>query len=114
MDEQRRKLIQYLASIENQLANLYGRTYRAVLELADVRKAIEAGDTFTWKGNPAAEKRLNQYLKDLATKAGVIVENGVRKGYSQGEKSVQAPILAKLGTTDSKKKAIAEICEAAT
>ena len=114
MDEQRRKLIQYLASIEKQLYNLYGRTYRAALELADVRKAIEAGDTFTWKGNPAAEKRLNQYLKDLATKAGVIVENGVRKGYSQGEKSAQAPILAKLGTTDSKKKAIAEICEAAT
>lgn len=114
MDEQRKKLIQYLASVEKQLTNLYGRTYRAVLELADVRKAIEAGDTFTWQGNPAAEKRLNQYLKDLATKAGVIVENGVRKGYSQGEKSAQAPILAKLGTTDSKKKAVAEICEAAT
>ena len=34
MDEQRKKLIQYLANIERQLSNLYGRTYRAALELA--------------------------------------------------------------------------------
>lgn len=114
MDEQRRKLIQYLASIENQLINLYGRTYRAVLELADVRKAIEAGETFIWRGNPAAEKRLNQYLSDLATKTGIVIQNGVQRGYIQGEKNARTPILTKLGTTDSKKKAIAEICESAT
>ena len=51
MDEQRKKLIQYLANIERQLYNLYGRTYRAALELAEVRKAIEAGETFTWRGS---------------------------------------------------------------
>lgn len=114
MDEQRRKLIQYLASIENQLINLYGRTYRAVLELADVRKAIEAGETFTWRGNPAAEKRLNQYLSDLATKAGIVIQNGVQRGYIQGEKDARTPILTQLGTTDDKRKAINELCETAT
>lgn len=114
MDEQRKKLIQYLANIERQLYNLYGRTYRAALELAEVRKAIEAGETFTWRGNPAAEKRLNQYLNDLATKAGIIIQNGVQRGYIQGEKDARTPILAKLGTTDDKRKAINELCEAAT
>lgn len=114
MDEQRKKLIQYLANIERQLSNLYGRTYRAALELAEVRKAIEAGEIFTWRGNPAAEKRLNQYLNDLATKAGIVIQNGVQRGYIQGEKDARTPILTKLGTTDSKKKAITEICEAAT
>ena len=114
MDEQRKKLIQYLANIERQLSNLYGRTYRAALELAEVRKAIEAGDTFTWKGNPAAEKRLNQYLSDLATKAGIIIQNGVQRGYIQGEKDARTPILTQLGTTDDKRKAINELCEAAT
>lgn len=114
MDAQRKQLIQYLAGIEKQLINLYGSTYRAALELASVRKAIETGDTFTWKGNPAAEKRLDQYLKDLANKAGVIIGNGVTQGWKQGEKDARLPIIAKLGTTGTKRNAINEICEAAT
>lgn len=113
MDAQRKQLLRYLAGIEKQLINLYGSTYRAVLELAGVRKAIEAGDTFTWKGNPAAEKRLDQYLKDLANKAGAIIVNGVTQGWKQGEKDARLPVIAKLGTTDEKRAAIQEVCEAA-
>ena len=62
----RTELIQYLANIERKLSSIYGSTYRAVLEVADVRKAIEAGVNFTWEGNPAAEKRLMQLLNDLS------------------------------------------------
>lgn len=114
MDNQRKRLIQYLAGVEKQLIKVYGDTYRAALEIAEVRKSVEAGDSFTWKGNPAAERKLDQYLSDLSNKAGVIIGNGVQQGYKQGEKDTSAPIIAKLGKTKSDRKAINEICEAAT
>lgn len=112
--DKRQEVIKYIASVEKQLYALFGNTYHAALKLTEVRKAIESGASFTWKGNPAAEKRLNQYLSDLATKAGIIIQNGVQRGYIQGEKDARTPILAQLGTTDDKRKAINELCETAT
>ena len=64
--DNRQEVIKYIAGVEKQLYTLFGSTYEAALKLTDVRKAIEAGATFTWKGNPAAERKLDQYLKDLS------------------------------------------------
>ena len=108
------ELIQYLARIEAKLRQLYGNTYRAVIELSDVRKAIESGANFTWEGNPAAEKKLEQYLHDLSNKASLLIGNGVQQGYRRGEKDAVAPILKKLGTSKTREEAVREICTQAT
>ena len=107
-------LIQYLARIEAQLRNIYGNTYRAVLEIADVRRAIEAGASFTWEGNPAAEKKLERLLNDLSSKAGLLIANGVQQGYKRGEEDAILPVEKKLGTSRSRREAVQDICEQAT
>lgn len=54
--DKRQEVIKYIASVEKQLYALFGNTYHAALKLTEVRKAIESGASFTWKGNPAAER----------------------------------------------------------
>ena len=66
--DKRQEVIKYIASVEKQLYALFGNTYHAALKLTEVRKAIESGASFTWKGNPAAERKLDRYLKDLSSK----------------------------------------------
>lgn len=60
--DKRQEVIKYIASVEKQLYALFGNTYHAALKLTEVRKAIESGASFTWKGNPAAERKLDRYL----------------------------------------------------
>ncbi len=108
---QKDMLLAYLETVRNQLVQLYGRTYAAAMDIAEVRKAVEAGDTFTWKGNPAAEKRLDRLLNDLASKAGTLVVDGVEKSYSLGEREADSPLLAKFGKTAQTKKEIQAICD---
>lgn len=110
----RTELLQYLADIERKLSSIYGSTYRAVLELADVRRAIEAGVNFTWEGNPAAEKKLTQLLNDLSSKATLLIGNGVQQGYKRGEEDGTLAVVDRLGRGKSQKEAVKEICQQAT
>jgi len=110
----RTELIQYLANIERKLSSIYGSTYRAVLEVADVRKSIEAGVNFTWEGNPAAEKKLTQLLNDLSSKAALLIGNGVQQGYKRGEEHGTQAVVERLGKGKAQKEAVREICQQAT
>lgn len=109
----RQKLIKYIASVERQLYALFGHTYEAALHLTEVRKAIEAGDTFTWKGNPAAEKKLDRYLKDLGNKASVIIKNGIVGSWNKGEANAKVPVVEAFGKTPALRKEANDICDEA-
>ena len=76
--DKRQEVIKYIASVEKQLYALFGNTYHAALKLTEVRKAIESGASFTWKGNPAAERKLDRYLKDLGQRRSTGKGTGVR------------------------------------
>ena len=78
--DKRQEVIKYIASVEKQLYALFGNTYHAAIKLTEVRKAIESGASFTWKGNPAAERKLDRYLKDLSSKTALITKNGIIGG----------------------------------
>lgn len=109
----RQKLIKYIASVERQLYALFGNTYEAALHLTEVRKAIEAGDTFTWKGNPAAEKKLDRYLKDLGNKASIIIKNGIVGSWNKGEANAKVPVVEAFGKTPALRKEANDICDEA-
>lgn len=111
--DNRQEVIKYIASVEKQLYALFGSTYEAALKLTDVRKAIEAGATFTWKGNPAAERKLDQYLKDLSNKTALIVKNGIVSSWNKGETNAKAPVLRAFGNTPATKKEANDICDEA-
>lgn len=85
MSDRRKELTTRLAAIEKQLFQLYGNTYQAALQIRTVREAIEMGANFTWEGNPAAERQLDRYLKQLTTKATAAIQSGVVSSYNTGE-----------------------------
>lgn len=107
--DKRQEVIRYIASVEKQLYALFGRTYHAALKLAEVRKAIESGASFTWKGNPAAERKLNQYLFDLSNKTALITKNGIIGSWDKGEARVKEQALDVFG----RRKDVTDICEQA-
>lgn len=109
----RQKVIKYIASVEKQLYALFGSTYEAALHLTEVRKAIEAGDTFTWQGNPTAEKKLDRYLKDLSNKASVIIKNGIIGSWNKGETNAKVPVVEAFGKTPELRKEANDICDEA-
>lgn len=84
-DKRRKELVSRLDAIEKQLYQLYGNTYQAALNIRAVREAIEIGANFTWQGNPAAEKQLDRYLKQLTTKATAIIQSGITSSWNTGE-----------------------------
>lgn len=109
----RQQVIKYIASVEKQLYALFGSTYEAALHLTEVRKAIEAGDTFTWQGNPASEKKLDRYLKDLSNKASVIIKNGIVGSWNKGEANAKVPVVEAFGKTPTLRKEANDICDEA-
>lgn len=111
--DNRQDVIKYIAGVEKQLYALFGSTYEAALKLTDVRKAIEAGATFTWKENPAAEKKLDQYLKDLSNKTALIVKNGIVSSWNKGETNANGRVLKAFGNTPATKKEANGICDEA-
>lgn len=84
-DKRRKELTDRLDRIEKQLFQLYGSTYRAALGIRAVREAIETGANFTWQGNPAAEKQLDRYLRQLSTKATAMIQSGITSSWETGE-----------------------------
>lgn len=94
MSDKRKELTNRLASIEQQLYKLYGKTYKAALQIKDVREAIEMGANFTWEGNPNAEKKLDRLLKQLSNQATIAIQNGVMASYGMGEEQATDAIAS--------------------
>lgn len=111
--DKRQEVIRYIASVEKQLYALFGNTYHAALKLTEVRKAIESGASFTWKGNPAAERKLDRYLKDLSSKTALITKNGIIGSWNKGEARVKEQALEVFGKTSARSKETTDICEQA-
>lgn len=95
--DRRAQLLQYITILEGQLKTLFGNAYAEALKLADVRKAIESGQQFTWKGNPAAERQLNQQLQQLAKVTGKAIHNGITGAWKEGEGEAKDTILDRFG-----------------
>lgn len=101
MDKRREQLLLYIRQLEEQLKALFGNTYAEVLKLAEVRKAIESGEQFTWKGNPSAERKLNEQLQLLAKTTGKTIKNGITGSWKEGEGEVKDAILERFGKTEN-------------
>lgn len=115
MDSNQQQILRYLAQLERQLIKAYGATYSAALEIAEVRKAIESGSTFTWSNNKAAAAKVDKLLKQLSDKVQTLIANGINASYRKGERSVEGQIIKALGIRQrEQKKEVTAICDAAT
>jgi hypothetical protein len=94
MSKKRRNINKQIAQVEKQIFALYGNSYEAAIKLAEVRKAIEAGTPFTWKDNPAAERKVNKILSSLADSTSNLVKEGVVTCWDNGEKVAKKKIVA--------------------
>lgn len=100
--DRRQELIAYIQNLENQLSRVFGNTYAEVLRLGEVRAAIASGQQFTWKGNPAAERKLNSQLQILTQQTNAIIRNGITGSWKRGESPVKDEILDRFGKGDNK------------
>lgn len=111
--DSKKEVLAELAKLEKQLTKAFGDTYSAALRIAEVRKAIEEGATFTWKGNPGASKKLDQQLTQLSQQTQVIIKNGVTTAWTKGETNVSNALYSVFGKTGARKKAVKAVGEQA-
>lgn len=95
MKDRRKELTERLAAIEKQLQNLYGETYRAVLQIKAVREAIEKGEDFTWDDNKAASKQMEKQLSRLAESSVTLIQDGIKAAWDTGEARTSETVKAK-------------------
>jgi hypothetical protein len=97
MASDRQALMTYINRLIKQLSALFGNACSDVLKLTEIKNAIAAGENFTWKGNPAAEQKLEAILKTLTAKVRKLIYNGIAGSWKLGEEAVPAEILRKYG-----------------
>lgn len=113
--KQQQDIIKYLAKLEKQLVKVYGDTYKAAIDIADVRKAIESGGTFTWNDNRQAAAKLDKMLRQMTQKVETLIANGIGSCYRQGERNVTGDVIKALGVRGKAQTAeVTAICDAAT
>ena len=113
--KQQQDIIKYLAKLEKQLVKVYGDTYKAAIDIADVRKAIESGGTFTWNDNRQAAAKLDKMLHQMTQKVETLIANGIGSCYRQGERNVTGDVIKALGVRGKAQTAeVTAICDAAT
>ena len=113
--KQQQEVIKYLATLEKQLIKIYGDTYQTAIEIADVRKAIEQGGTFTWNDNRQAAAKLDKLLRQMTGKVETLIANGINASYQRAEHNVTGEVIKALGIRSRKQAAEAtSICDAAT
>jgi hypothetical protein len=95
----RRKLIAYINSLQSALKNVYGNAYTDVFKLTEIKNAIKNGEDFTWKGNPTAERKLDEQLKLLARQTENIIRNGITGSWKLGTGDAKDKILTAFGKT---------------
>lgn len=110
-----KEVLQYLAQLERQLIKAYGSTYATVIEIAEVRRAIENGESFKWSDNKAATAKVDKLLKKLIEKVRTLIANGIMASYNNGAKNIDGMLVKALGIRQTKQKqVVTEICKAAT
>jgi hypothetical protein len=115
MDSNQQKILIYLAKLEKQLIKIYGSTYKAAVEINEVRQSIESGENFTWSGNRQAAAHADKLLQQLSEKVQTIIANGIVSCYRQGERYVKGDVIKALGVrSKEQKKEVTDICDAAT
>jgi hypothetical protein len=101
MDErekkERERLIAYLEKIAAGLKSVYGNAYADALKLTDVKNAIKNGESFTWKGNPIARRKLDALLKTLSGQTENLIRNGITGSWKMGESAVKDAVLNEFG-----------------
>jgi flagellar motility protein MotE (MotC chaperone) len=63
----RDRLVKYLEKMDAGLKSVFGNAYTDAFKLTEVKNAIKSGESFTWKGNPAAERKFDAQLHKYAT-----------------------------------------------
>lgn len=111
--DQREELLKEVARVERELTKLYGATYKEVLQLSAVRKAIENGADFEWDANAAASKKLDAALTSLANATTALLQSSVVASWAKGEKNVETNLYAALGGGKAGKEAIQKTAELA-
>ena len=110
MEQQTKDVLIILSRVESQLRKIYGDTYKQAVEIAEVRKAIEAGDaTFSWTRNPGAEKKLESLLSKLSRKSQTIIAKAMTDAEAKAETEATGQIKMKFGDGDD----IKELCKEA-
>lgn len=107
------RLLIELNNIERRLRKLYGDTYRAAIEIKQVREAIEKGEEFTWDGNPSAAKQLKKLLDMMAEETNVYLRNATSKAWTEGEKGVHNTLASVFSINKKSEEEIEKITEQA-
>lgn len=102
-----------VSKVERRLTDLYGSTYQGVLQLAQVRRAIQAGQPFTFEPNRPETKALIKSLDALAAKTDRLLESSVSLAWQKGEDSVTNACYSAFGRTQAARNAVRAIADRA-
>ena len=102
-----------VSKVERRLTDLYGSTYQGVLQLAQVRRAIQAGQPFTFEPNRPETKALIKSLDALAAKTDRLLEDSVSLAWQKGEDSVTNACYSAFGRTQAGRNAVRAIADRA-
>ena len=102
-----------VSKVERRLTDLYGSTYQGVLQLAQVRRAIQAGQPFTFEPNRPETKALIKSLDTLAAKTDRLLESSVSLAWQKGEDSVTNACYSAFGRTQAARNAVRAIADRA-
>lgn len=114
MNEERKALNRYLATMETKLKALFGERYTQVMKLHTVRQAIEGGAEFEWRNNVRAQKDALRTLKALSSDTKDLIENGITYAYGKGEKRAEKDMLNAVGGDGETQEQARKVCEEAT
>ncbi len=98
-----------LADIERKITALYGSTYKYAAQLAQVRAAVNSGQEFTWQGNPAAAKAIEQRLNAVANTLDGQLSKATERSFALGQASTEHALTKALGKDKATKKEVEEI-----
>lgn len=100
-----------LNRLERQLTDLFGSAYEGALKIAAVRKAIAAGESFTFDENRPETKQLIKSLSIMAGKADRLLADSVTLAWKEGEESVTNACYSAFGSIKDSKEAVRAIAD---
>lgn len=102
-----------VSKVERRLTDLYGSTYQGVLQLSQVRNAIEAGQPFTFEKNRPETKALIKSLDTLSQRVDRLLQDSVTLAWQKGEDSVTNACYSAFGRTAAGRDAVRAIADRA-
>lgn len=102
-----------ISKVERRLSDLYGSTYQGVLRLSQVRRAIAAGQPFTFEPNRPETKALIKSLDVLAQRTDRLLESSVSLAWQKGEDAVTNACYSAFGKTQAGREAVRSIADRA-